>query len=627
MVRLFAFLLANILLFVTNIFAPKTQTAVPSSDILIEQTPSDSTLNYDEIHSANGTKFYIGRPDEEKLRTVSASAFGLSPDNDDNFLPLVAALDYCKENPGTKLVFDKGKYKFTSANTIFIEGCENLVIDGNGAEFIFSSYEQYNFFRLIYCRGVEIKNLTINWDWENQRLGSVVRVADTNESGNTIDLEFIELDEVNENIPLKAITQCDSRTYTFGEKSSSKEHYLYQDPGAVVDVKKIADNILRVTHNGCMSSFEKDETYILRHFVYDANIFNISADSEHITFDGVRIYGSPGMAFVADERASHFQILNTFIGIEPGYENERHVSIGADAIHIADTNGCFRVDGCDFSRMGDDALNVHDNLGYVNSVIDENTLLVTAAALKLREGSVVGFNDENSVRTDNTATITNSRLVDGIMYEVDFDAPVADFVRQGFLMFYKNCSSGNYVITNNYFHEHRARALLLQSPNGLCENNIFYKTQAMAIRIILDVTKNLWQEGTGVDNIVIRNNIFESCDYGGWGSVIEIGAKINGNIPDSQPFTNITICNNTFKDFSGKLIQADNVNGIFIKDNFIDSQKDYCIFSPGQMYFGETCRNITTQNNSFAEEDRYSTSVLPEIKNYRTWLNIYSQIL
>ncbi len=627
MIRLVAFLLASVLLFVTNVFSPEIPASLPDAEILVEQLPDDDVLKYDEINSANGVRFYIGRPSEENLSIVEASAFGLSPENEDNFYAFVDAVNYCKANPGTRLVFDKGVYKFTSPYSIIIDGCENLLIDGNGAEFVFSRCEQYHFFRLVHCKGVEVRNLTVNWDWENQRIGSVVKVINADETNRTIDFEFIEINDVDESIPLKAITQCDRTTYTFGEKGSSKESYLYQDPSSISDVKKIADNVLRVTHNGCMSSFEKDEAYILRHFVYDANIFNISAESEHITFDNIKIYGSPGMAFVADEFASHFQILNTFIGTQPGYEGKRPVSLGADAIHIADTNGCFKVDGCDFSRMGDDALNVHDNLGYVNSVVDENTLRVTAAALKLKEGSVAGFNDEKSLKTDFTATITESRLIEGITYEVDFNKPVSEFVKEGFIMFNKNCNSSNYVISNNYFHEHRARGVLLQSSNGLCENNKFYKTQGMAIRIILDVTENLWQEGTGVDNLVIRNNSFVNCNYGGWGCVIEIGAKINGNYPDSRPFTNVEINNNNFTEFNGLLLNADNIDTLSFNNNYIESKKDYCILADSLIFFGETCRNITVKDNDYSRNDGFSTAALPEVRAYRTWLDIYSNLL
>ena len=42
-----------------------------------------------------------------------------------------------------------------------------------------------------------------------------------------------------------------------------------------------------------------------------------------------------------------------------------HISATADGVHLADTNGHFRVSGCDFSYMGDDSLNVHDNLLYI----------------------------------------------------------------------------------------------------------------------------------------------------------------------------------------------------------------------------------------------------------------------
>ena len=122
-------------------------------------------------------------------------------------------------------------------------------------------------------------------------------------------------------------------------KYSSKENYLYQDETSIKSVQKISDNTLRVTHNGCLDGFENGETYILRHYVYDGTVFSIRDYSKNVTFDNVNIYGSAGMAYICEGNCSHFQIINSFIGVNPENKDKRCVSLTADAIHIVNTNG------------------------------------------------------------------------------------------------------------------------------------------------------------------------------------------------------------------------------------------------------------------------------------------------
>lgn len=110
-------------------------------------------------------------------------------------------------------------------------------------------------------------------------------------------------------------------------------------------------------------------------------------------------------------------------------------------------------------------------------------------------------------------------------------------VAEGWTAYNTECNSSNYVIRNNYFHENSARGLLLQSSNGLCENNRFFKTMAQAIKVVMDIEPTLWQEGTGVDNLIIRNNTFEKCNYSDWGTVIEIGTNIAGRSAETAVFT------------------------------------------------------------------------------------------
>ncbi|MBO5410042.1 MAG: right-handed parallel beta-helix repeat-containing protein [Clostridia bacterium] len=618
LLKIVSFIASIILLFASSPAQPE------KPDVLTETLGNLSeNRTADEINGANGTRFYIQRPKAEKLSVVNAADFGLSESNADNFDAFQSALNYCSQHPQTKLVIDKGTYYFRSLNGLDANNCTDLLIEGSGATFVFSSTGYKFFIRNSDC--VEIRNLNFDWNWAESPLASVVTVQNSNPDGNSIELVFKDAQYCSESLRLMAITQCDPETYTFGAKYSSKEVYLYQDETNIKSFQKISDNTLRVTHNGCMNGFEDGETYILRHFVYDGTIFSIRDYSENVTFDNVSIFGSAGMAYICEGNCSHFQIINGFIGVDPEYKDKRCVSLTADAIHIVNTDGCFNVSGCDISGMGDDAINVHDGLGYVSSV-NGTTLTLIASAMRLQAGDTLAFKNEKFENTDLTAKIVSVKDVDWITKEVTVEQ-LPESVKEGWTAYNTECGSGNYVISNNYVHENRARGLLLQSSNGLCENNRFYKTMAQAIKVVMDIEPALWQEGTGVDNLVIRNNTFEKCNFSDWGCVIEIGTNIAGKSAETAVFTNVEITSNTFKDIPSVLLRADNVNGLVFSSNnvdvgtYFDKNNDQ-----GKIQMADYCSNVTYTDNSFVDGGFLDNKKIVQSKNAIVWAQVNSQL-
>ncbi len=616
--KIVSFIASIILLFTPSVALPKKPNVlVESLDNLSENRTAD------EINGANGTRFYIQRPKSEKLNEVNAADFGLSEDNADNFEAFQSALNYCSQHPQTKLVIDKGTYYFRSVNGLDANNCMDLMIEGSDATFVFSSTGYKFFIRNSEC--VEIRNLNFDWNWAESPLASVVTVRNSNSDAHTLDLVFKNAEYCNENNRLMAITQCDPETLTFGAKCSSKEVYLYQYANAVKSVQKISDNTLRVTHNGCMDGFEDGEMYFLRHYVYDGTVFSIRDYSENITFDNVSIYGSPGMAYICEGNCSHFQIISSFIGVNPEHKDSRCVSLTADAIHIVNTDGCFNISDCDISGMGDDAINVHDGLGYV-SAVSGNTLKLIASAMRLNEGDTLAFKNEKYENTDATAKIVSVKTLEGITKEVVVES-LTESVTEGWTAYNTECNSGNYVIRNNYFHENRARGLLLQSSNGLCENNRFYKTMAQAIKVVMDIEPTLWQEGTGVDNLVIRDNSFEMCNYSDWGSVIEIGTNIAGKSAETAVFTNIEITSNTFADMPSRLLKVNNVNGLVLSDNTVDTGENFEQNSnQGKLYFDKYCLNITYSDNDFINKGFLKEKEIAQAENASVWARVNSQL-
>ena len=93
-----------------------------------------------------------------------------------------------------------------------------------------------------------------------------------------------------------------------------------------------------------------------------------------------------------------------------------HISATADGVHIADTNGHFRVSGCDFSYMGDDSLNVHDNRLYIKQRVSDNALTVYASQYLLTIGDTMKF-----------------KL--GTYADIDFEAKITDISADGVISF------------------------------------------------------------------------------------------------------------------------------------------------------------------------------------------------
>ena len=616
--KIVSFISLIILLFTSSATEPeKPEVLVEVLDNLSESRTAD------EINGANGTRFYIQRPKADKLNTVNAADFGLSEDNEDNYQAFQSALDYCSQHPQTKLVIDKGTYYFKSTNGLDANNCTDLLIEGSGATFIFSSTGYKFFIRNSDC--VEIRNLNFDWNWAESPLASVVTVRNSNPDTHTLDLVFKDAEYCDENVTLSAITICDHETYTFGAKGTTKENYLYQDPTRIKSVQKISDNTLRVTHNGCLDGFENNETYILRHYVYDGTVFNLRDYSKNSTFDNVNIYGSSGMAYICEGNSSHFQIINSFIGINPDYKDSRCVSLTADAIHIVNTNGCFNISDCDISAMGDDAINVHDGLGYV-SAVNGNTLTLIASAMRLEAGDILSFKNNKFENNGLTARIVSVKDIDWITKEVVVDA-LPESVTAGWTAYSMECNSGNYVIRNNYFHENRARGLLLQSSNGLCENNRFYKTMAQAIKVVMDIEPALWQEGTGVDNLIIRGNTFEKCNYSDWGSVIEIGTNIAGRSAETAVFTNVEITSNSFTDIPSWLMRVNNVNGFVFASNTVDAGEFFDEYNlQGRIQMSEYCTNITYFDNEFTDRGFFGEKAIVRSDSIAVWAEVNSQL-
>lgn len=591
------------------IFKIELTPVAPPENLALENEPTaDETRIYDRVDGVNDSVFYIARPNEKSCRFVNASDFGVSTAADDNYSAFCKAIEYCKANPNITLKVDDGKYYFRTDKAIMLDSLKNVLIDADGAQFIF---ENPNYFHIVNCNCIDIRGLGITWNLDVSRLASLVNIRNASKESHSFELEFTELNEVSADIPIMAFTKYDPETLTPGTRQDFKENYVYQFPGSIKTVEKTGHNVLKVTHDGSLDNYTDGEVYLLRHHVYGGNAFNVY-NTSNITFSGIKLYAVAGMGWLIENRSEHFQLLGCVIGLDPEHDDNR-ISTTADGVHIANTNGKFRISGCDFSFMGDDDVNVHDNIATVTDKLDEKTVEIYTNANNFAAGDTAIFSSKGFDRFGFSAEVTS---VEG--KKLTFDKELPDYIVKDCIVSNGSIDSGNYVISGNYFHENRARGLLLQSNNGLCENNRFYKIMANPIKVIMDISSGLWLEGTGVNGLVIRNNSFVECNVVEWSAQISISTNIDGKSADSTLFYNITVENNSFDNFYGRLVDASNVSNLKICSNRVNNKDGSYEARRGRIIIRQSCSRVTISNNEYKASVKAPFQRLIEFKNIKS---------
>lgn len=594
---------------IAPIFKIEPTPVAPPENLALESEPTtDEMRTYDRVDGVNDSVFYIARPNEKSCRSVNASDFGVSTAADDNYSAFCKAIEYCKANPNITLKVDGGKYYFRTDKSIMLDGLKNVLIDADGAQFIF---ENPNYFHIVNCNCIEIRGLGITWNLDVSRLASLVKIRNASKESQSFELEFTELNEVSADIPIMAFTKYDSEALTPGTRQDFKENYVYQFPGSIKTVEKTGHNVLKVTHDGSLDNYTDGEVYLLRHHVYGGNAFNVY-NTSNITFSGIKLYAVAGMGWLIENRSEHFQLLGCVIGLDPEHDDNR-ISTTADGVHIANTNGKFRISGCDFSFMGDDDVNVHDNIATITDKLDERTIEIYTNANNFAAGDTAIFSSKGFDRLGFSAEVTS---VEG--KKLTFDKELPDYIVKDCIVSNGSIDSGNYVISGNYFHENRARGLLLQSNNGLCENNRFYKIMANPIKVIMDISSGLWLEGTGVNGLVIRNNSFVECNVVEWSAQISISTNIDGKSADSTLFYNITVENNSFDNFYGRLVDASNVSNLKICGNRLNNKDGSYEARRGRIIIRQSCSRVTISNNEYKASVKAPFQRLIEFKNIKS---------
>lgn len=557
--------------------------------------------------------FEIDAPRPGKGIVVEASDFGVSPDSDDNSAALAKAVKHCKDIGASRLNVKKGTYRFFDEAEILFHEMSDFTFDGGGSTFIFRRKKIMPNFHIVDCTRCEFRNFNMDWDWKNDPLAAIVKIEKVEDtpSGSVIDVRFTEF----KHYPLygKAtrvahMSPYDIQANSVGIENGLEAGFGYGSMEKGPKTEWLEPNLLRI-HCGYKFFPPLGQHYRLQHFYYDADGFAFWSNT-HLTLENINVYSCRGAAFYVRGYQHHWQMKNVNIKVPHIYR--RPMTCTADHLFFLSSGGYFKLLGCEFSRGGDDCLNIHDPCSY-GKKIDKRKIRIHNFGNGgfYNVGSKIEFRDSAFAPLNFIGTVKSRNIVDRAnnVGDIEFEEDLPDQKTDGFVLFNRAFRSQNVIVRDCYFHSNRARGLLILTNDVTIENCKFRRNEMGAMKFETGYTLNIWCEGQGVDNVVVRNCSFDSSNpFGmpnnGYERDIFMGVYLKRDPSTAQTnypiLKNILFENNRFKDSYGLVAFIASSGNVIFKDNIFENPTSRKLNKPyrGQFYVFSSS-NIKIVNNTY----------------------------
>lgn len=531
---------------------------------------------------------------------VNAADFGATENNLKFCDAMNAAVAHCRKVGARKLVLPKGVYHLYNSGPITFEGLKDFEFDGGGSTFIFlrdkglakmkgldaskisNNFQDGACVKISECERVKVGNFNIDWDWAADPLGSIVRVENVCASpgGEYIDYKFVDYDNFpRRDLRVANLSSYDPVSNLIGVEGGATLGYEFYKGKNIPKMEWLSGNVLRVWHSRYSRRAKVGDFYRMQHYYYDgAGV--LTHQNRHLTLSKVNVYSCRGHAFVVSGTQQYWQYLDCSIKPPEGAK-ARAITCTADHLHVVNSRGYMKLIGCDFMLGADDCINVHDCTGYAVRKSDFSLETRNVRGIKMfKVGDPIELRDDDFSPSGFTGKIKSVKPIDASkgVHEIVFADKIPQPKGEGFIMFNHYYSSGNILLRNCKFHSNRARGIIIQCPNVTVENCVIKNNEMAGMRIVTGYTPNLWSEGFGVDNLLVRGCVFESTNRtdvkaDGFARDIHIGIyRTTGERTGQTMYpimSNITFEKNTFKNAYGLVAFITSSGNVVFRENTI----------------------------------------------------------
>ena len=525
------------------------------SHVLLKKFMSVSLASVAAVAMAEPTgcpEFTVERPRPTGGAVVLAVDFGLDAKGDKNAAAINRALAEAMRVKASRVELAPGTYRCYDEPGVVIRDFTDFTFDGKGAVLVFRRPAEYRCqpqSELILDKGnvlvqrcvrTEVCNLTMDWDWKNDPLAGFVKCVAKHPSKDRADAWF-ELEFVDwarhpfypNPCPLQKLQAMrdDHKGFRKGFACSfgqSEGHFGAKNEWVKPNVLRVWPGVLMPGRNqnpqhawGQPSVAEKvtvGETYRVQHCYYGKNGFNFDSN-RHFTFRDITVWSCFGMAFVTDGTQKHWQFENVkvvpptkaeFAAAYPGERFfERPVTSVSDGHHVARSCGWCKYLNCTWSRNNDDSSNFHDRFTIAIRVADKALQVINRRGEEYFRAAVgTTFELRNPDFSPTGAFVKLVRKQGDMLY---VDRPLPEQKGQCFLVWDRTYGTDNVLVKGCKFVDSAFRNIF--SPSNLTiEDCDFVRTGGYPIQFIADYRSDLWCEGLGATNLVVRNCRFEDTN-------------------------------------------------------------------------------------------------------------------
>lgn len=567
---------------------------------------------------------------EAVAQIIQANEHGIQPNTFvDASSAMQQVLKQCKETKAKKLVLQPGRYDFwpekaaqrklyiTNSSSeiewpdktkhigVLIEGMNDFVIEGNGAEFVF--HGKMTTFSIIRSQDIRLQDLTITFERPSmsemtiQEVGSGYLVAKVN--------------------PTSTYTLKNDKLYWYGEGWAPGGHlhtmmvdtahgislYSKYEPLAKAKVKEIAPNILHFEGQlkadykvGSILSMRNTVRDEVGGFIYrskNIQLFNLTMNYMH----GI------GITSQFSENLDYEQVK-----VVPA--KGRSIAAFADGMQFSGCKGKIKVSNCHFKGLHDDPINIHGTYLQIVEIVSPQELIV-----EFKHHQSYGFdafilNDTIGIVSKEAIQPLGQLIVTGVEVlsltkirlklnkTLPLNTKIGDAV--------ENLTwTPEVEIRDSRFERTNARGILVTTPRRVqIEGNTFYRTGMHGILIAGDV--NSWFESGAVRDVTIKNNSFIECGYNlpGNNYAIAILPENRAQIKGHFVHHNIKIVNNDFTLYSPHLLTARSVTGLTFESNHITKStfdfpftNDLDMRAPAVVL--DNCQEVLIKKNTATDEE------------------------
>ncbi|MBN8218004.1 MAG: hypothetical protein J0L75_15285 [Spirochaetes bacterium] len=300
------------------------------------------------------------------------------------------------------------------------------------------------------------------------------------------------------------------------------------------------------------------------------------ADCRDIALADIKIYHAAAMGVIA-QGSANLTLTRVDIMRRPG--SERVFSTHADATHFVDCRGRLRITDCLMENQKDDPCNLHGIFYPVRAKLGDRTLAAgighgqQAGCVTFAAGDAIAWYDTQSMRRLGASRVAEVSLINGGMLRVETHDPLPELPWER-LSFMREDHDIDVAISGCTFRNNRARGLLVSTLGKvLIEKNHFHVPGAA---LLFEGDTNYWFESGPVEDVEVRDNFFDECNYGVWGKAL---FQFTPRVPRPEPglsfHRNIRIHHNRIKAIFYPLLHAESVEGLSFTENRVEKGDSY----------------------------------------------------